>query len=226
MAAAATRRPIASKKRKVSADLHHSTDAEPKSKKKSPLYNKPQNFYAPPSIASMTKDELSEWRKEERRRRNRESAAASRNKIKGRIEELEGDLQNWKHKCAEMEKKMRCMERHIQFLTKLNGSSTPSGGVSPPPPPQMVSHPNSPPRSPVPEPIPNTVTSSLTQPPPPYSSHVATVPNLFPLLLSEPKDSTKVETQKATVTPAVVTANTVTTAQESKKHINLISRQA
>lgn len=221
MAAAATRRPIASKKRKVSADLHLSTDDEPKSKKKSPLFNKPQNFYAPPSIASMTKDELSEWRKEERRRRNRESAAASRNKIKGRIEELEGDIQNWKHKCAEMEKKMLCMERHIQFLTKLNGSSTPSGDVSSPPPP-TVSHPNSPPMSP----LPVTVTSSFNQPPPAYSSHIDTVPNPFPPLLSEPKNSTKVETQKATVTSSVDTANTVATAQESKKHINLISRQA
>ena len=40
----------------------------------------------------MTKNELSAWRKEARRVRNRESAAASRKKTRERIEELEGEV--------------------------------------------------------------------------------------------------------------------------------------
>jgi hypothetical protein len=40
----------------------------------------------------MTKDQLTTWRKEARRVRNRESAAASRHKTKERIDELEGQI--------------------------------------------------------------------------------------------------------------------------------------
>ena len=40
----------------------------------------------------MTKEELAKWRKEARRVRNRESAAASRQKTKERIEELESQV--------------------------------------------------------------------------------------------------------------------------------------
>jgi chromosome segregation ATPase len=48
-------------------------------------------------LAPMNKEQLKEWRKEARRVRNRESAAASRQKTRQRIEELEselGDLNN------------------------------------------------------------------------------------------------------------------------------------
>lgn len=45
-----------------------------------------------PSIPMSSKAELAAWRKEARRIRNRESAAASRNKTRQRIEELEHDL--------------------------------------------------------------------------------------------------------------------------------------
>ena len=46
----------------------------------------------------MTKDELVAWRKEARRVRNRESAAASRRKTRDRIEELEGQVSEIKSK--------------------------------------------------------------------------------------------------------------------------------
>lgn len=46
----------------------------------------------------MTKEEASAWRREARRVRNRESAAASRRKIRDRIEVLEGEVDEWKSK--------------------------------------------------------------------------------------------------------------------------------
>lgn len=222
---AASKKPVVSKKRKVSDDFQQQQEEAALAKKKSPLFNLPQNFYAPPAISSMSKDELSEWRKEQRRKRNRESAAASRNKTRVRIEELEGEVDQWKQRYHDMEIKMRCMERHIQFLTKLN-MSAPQGqlpGLVAPTPqhqPQVVSHPNSPPRSPSPQPyaspsaVPNAVTSFVL-PPPAYSSHASA--NLFPPLLSDPKDCALVEEQEAV--PALV-------SEESKKHINQIPRQA
>jgi Basic region leucine zipper len=45
-----------------------------------------------PTVPMSSKAELAAWRKEARRIRNRESAAASRNKTRQRIEELEHDL--------------------------------------------------------------------------------------------------------------------------------------
>jgi hypothetical protein len=47
---------------------------------------------------SMTKEELVTWRKEARRVRNRESAAASRKRTRDRIEELEGEVSKIKSK--------------------------------------------------------------------------------------------------------------------------------
>ena len=165
----------------------------------------------------MSKDELSEWRKEQRRKRNRESAAASRNKTREKIEELEGEADKWKLMYHDMEVKMRCMERHIQFLTQLNQSGQAAQPLLPPPP--VVSHPNSPPRSPPPSGphavmVPHAVTSFMP-PPPAYSSHSAT--HLFPSLLSELKDYTLVEKQET----AAVMYN-----EESRRHLIPIPRQA
>lgn len=220
--AAVARKPVASKKRKVLDDLqHHQPDV---AKKKSPLFNHPQNHYAPQSISSMSKDELSVWRKEQRRKRNRESAAASRNKTRSRIDELEGEVDKWKLMYHDMSMKMRCMEQHIQFLTKMNipqQQGLRPGFVALPlasSPAPVVSHPNSPPLSPQPSgpppsAVPNAVTSFMP-PPPAYSS--ITNAHLFPPLLSEPKAYALVEKQEAAVV----------TSEDSKKHIKPISRQA
>lgn len=88
------------------------------SKKKSPLYNQPQNRYEPPNMAGMTKAEIMAWRKEERRVRNRESAAASRKKTAARIVELEGQVQEYKRACEAMHVKMLHMQSHIYHLTQ------------------------------------------------------------------------------------------------------------
>jgi hypothetical protein len=238
---AASRKPVVSKKRKVSSEdltLHHAhaQQPEPGMKKKSPLFNQPQNYYAPPSISSMSKEELSEWRKEQRRKRNRESAAASRNKTRVRIEELEGEVTKWKSMYHDMEMKMRCMERHIQFLIAANNKAP-----TPPPPSSqqhlpeaasVVSHP-SPPRSPepygshiMPAVVPSVVTSFAPPPPAYHSSHANSATNPFPPLLSELKDCTAVETREATLSSPSAANVVVMSEGESKKHINQISRQA
>lgn len=54
----------------------------------------------------MTKEELREWRKEARRVRNRESAAASRKKTRARIDELEGELSALRSKYTEALKRI------------------------------------------------------------------------------------------------------------------------
>lgn len=46
----------------------------------------------------MEKEQLAAWRREARRVRNRESAAASRQRIRGRITELEDEINDWKQK--------------------------------------------------------------------------------------------------------------------------------
>jgi hypothetical protein len=49
----------------------------------------------------MEKEQLAAWRREARRVRNRESAAASRQRIRGRIVELEEEIDDWKQKYDE-----------------------------------------------------------------------------------------------------------------------------
>jgi bZIP transcription factor len=57
-----------------------------------------QARYEPKAGTSLTKSELSVWRREARRVRNRESAAASRQKTRERIDELEGEVSSLQNK--------------------------------------------------------------------------------------------------------------------------------
>eukprot|EP00579_Thalassiosira_antarctica_P005079 CAMPEP_0201884020 /NCGR_PEP_ID=MMETSP0902-20130614/16364_1 /ASSEMBLY_ACC=CAM_ASM_000551 /TAXON_ID=420261 /ORGANISM="Thalassiosira antarctica, Strain CCMP982" /LENGTH=288 /DNA_ID=CAMNT_0048412905 /DNA_START=242 /DNA_END=1108 /DNA_ORIENTATION=+ len=68
-------------------------DEEEKAKKTQITYN--------PDIP-MTKEQLTSWRREMRRVRNRESAAASRRKVRDRIEELEDEVAVWKKRYQEV----------------------------------------------------------------------------------------------------------------------------
>jgi len=63
----------------------------------------------------MTKAEASAWRREQRRLRNRESAAASRQKTRERITELEIELSEWKSKFADLEKKYSVLLKNQQL---------------------------------------------------------------------------------------------------------------
>lgn len=51
---------------------------------------------------SMTNEQLTVWRREQRRVRNRESAAASRRKVRDRIGELEDEVDIWKRRYQEV----------------------------------------------------------------------------------------------------------------------------
>jgi hypothetical protein len=115
------------KKVKVEDDLSSVTSDRKKSntpKKKVDT----QVRYDPPPNVHMTEDELKEWRKEQRRIRNRDSAAASRARTKDRITELEAqneelmdkvDSLRDKHakRCTEYQAKIKALEdqlRHFQ----------------------------------------------------------------------------------------------------------------
>mmetsp|Transcript_27393 Transcript_27393/g.31325 ORF Transcript_27393/g.31325 Transcript_27393/m.31325 type:complete len:318 (-) Transcript_27393:351-1304(-) len=67
-----------------------------------------QNRYEPG--VPMTKEQEAEWRLEARRQRNRESAAASRNKVRNRIEELESEVEDWKGKYSSLLKRIDLLE--------------------------------------------------------------------------------------------------------------------
>lgn len=220
------------KKRKVRNETPPLSECP--SKKKSPLFDKPQNYYAPSAVSAMTKEELMEWRKEQRRKRNRESAAASRNKQRAQIEELEGEVNQWKKACRDMEARMHCLERHIMVLTKLNGCGRRVAGEPSHSPPQVVSLPpspsispltvvsqsaspsGSPPSSPPPSlVVPSTVTSFA---PPMHDLSSRCAAHLFPPLLSDPRDlplGVKLEAAAAAVSD-----------EESRKHLTLIPRHA
>lgn len=200
-------------------------EAAPLSKKKqSPLLGKPQKFYVPNATApsDMTREELSAWRKEERRKRNRASAAASRMKTQSKIDELEGQVSHWKSKCEAMQEMMMKLQRQVDMLTRaqsptafLDGHASMSREqhqrqhhylVSPP-----TSHPNSPSTTSLPEQHPSIVTSISA------AENFLALP---PLLLSPPsEDLTLLPVEnKADITSSHI--------DESKKHLNMISRQA
>jgi len=87
---------VSRKRRKCDSD---EDDAyEPSVKKPSLRGIKKQARYVPG--VPMTKEELTAWRKEARRVRNRESAAASRNKTRQRIVDLEEQVEALQSKYA------------------------------------------------------------------------------------------------------------------------------
>mmetsp|Transcript_18519 Transcript_18519/g.25673 ORF Transcript_18519/g.25673 Transcript_18519/m.25673 type:complete len:192 (+) Transcript_18519:88-663(+) len=59
----------------------------------------------------MSKEQLAAWRREARRVRNRESAAASRQRIRDRIGELEDEVGEWKAKYREAMERLQQVEQ-------------------------------------------------------------------------------------------------------------------
>ena len=83
-----------------------SASAKPTATKKTiDAKNKKAQITYNPDIP-MTKEQLTAWRREMRRVRNRESAAASRRKVRDRIEELEEEVQVWKKRYHEVMAKL------------------------------------------------------------------------------------------------------------------------
>ena len=94
----------------------------PMAPKKSPLAGLPQNQYTPPE--QMTSEQLRQWRKEQRRERNRQSAAASRLQTKQRITQLEAEVRMYQSQYEEMKVQMEGMERQIQMLLNVTTTSS------------------------------------------------------------------------------------------------------
>lgn len=62
----------------------------------------------------MDKEQLAAWRREARRVRNRESAAASRQRIRNRINELEDEVGQWKSKYSRAMQRLEALEQSIK----------------------------------------------------------------------------------------------------------------
>ena len=138
-----------SAKRRCSQSLSSSDDDEDAPGKPSIRGIKKQARYVPG--VPMTKEQLREWRKEARRVRNRESAAASRKKTRSRIQELEGELSNLQSKYSEALKHIAQLQQGakdsfipdklrqdlMEFCTKAPISAMPSTPVSPTTAPQV-----------------------------------------------------------------------------------------
>jgi len=192
-----------------------STAAAPQTKKKkpSPLLGKPQKFYAPDTSA-MTREELSAWRKEERRKRNRASAAASRIKTQSKIADLEGQVTHWKSKCEDMQDMMMKLQRQVDMLTRAQSPTLMSQQQQQQH--NLVSPPSSQPNSP------SSTSSSLLGPHPSIVTSSLDVKNFLAppsLTLSPPSEDQALSVEsKADITSSQV--------DDSKKHLNMISRQA
>merc|ERR1719276_218946 len=93
-------------------------EVEDPSSKQSKSKTKYQNRYEPE--VPMTKEEAAEWRREARRKRNRESAAASRNKVRNRITELEDEVKDWGSKYHGLMTRIQRLEETLQEATPSN----------------------------------------------------------------------------------------------------------
>ena len=103
-AAKATAKEPAKKDKEPAADAVAIAEAVTAAASSSKADKKAQISYTPD--VNMTKEQLTAWRREMRRVRNRESAAASRRKVRDRIEELEEEVNVWKKRYAEVMAKL------------------------------------------------------------------------------------------------------------------------
>jgi len=76
--------------------------------KKTPTKKKPQMKYDPD--VPMSKEEAAAWRREQRRKRNRESAALSRQRQRDRIGDLEVEVEHWKAKVQNIMERIKSLE--------------------------------------------------------------------------------------------------------------------
>eukprot|EP00531_Pseudo-nitzschia_arenysensis_P004560 CAMPEP_0116127528 /NCGR_PEP_ID=MMETSP0329-20121206/6886_1 /TAXON_ID=697910 /ORGANISM="Pseudo-nitzschia arenysensis, Strain B593" /LENGTH=280 /DNA_ID=CAMNT_0003621629 /DNA_START=107 /DNA_END=949 /DNA_ORIENTATION=+ len=77
-------------------------------KKKITTKKKPQMKYDPD--VPMSKEEAAAWRREQRRKRNRESAALSRQRQRDRIGDLEVEVEQWKCKVESIMERIKSLE--------------------------------------------------------------------------------------------------------------------
>lgn len=94
------------KKRKVDESKESASATESDDEKK-----KTQIRYDPE--VPMSKEQLAAWRREARRVRNRESAAASRQRIRNRISELEDEVGEWKVKYSQAMQRLQSLNQSV-----------------------------------------------------------------------------------------------------------------
>ena len=82
-----------------------------------------QKKYEPPTSKNMSKVELSLWRKQQRQQRNRMSAAASRQKQKARITELEQLIADYQQKYAAVQMEIQRMQQKSRVQPIITASS-------------------------------------------------------------------------------------------------------
>ncbi len=93
------------KKRKFDESLDSETEQEREERKKAQIRYDPE--------VPMDKEQLAAWRREARRVRNRESAAASRQRIRNRINELEDEVGQWKIKYTQAMERLAALQKSI-----------------------------------------------------------------------------------------------------------------
>lgn len=102
-----------SDKKKTRAKRKYDSDASGSKKtvhsRNGSTLSKYQNHYEP--SVQMTKEEEAKWRLEARKKRNRDSAAASRRKVHSKINELENEVKEWKLKYNTLYQKLNEMEK-------------------------------------------------------------------------------------------------------------------
>lgn len=113
-----------SKRKRKGSSCSDKGESDPLTKVSSMLLkskSKYQNHYAP--VIPLTPEEEAEWRREARRKRNRDSAAASRQKVRSKIQCLEQEVQEWKSKYDALFQKMTAMEH--MFKSTMSSFSDP-----------------------------------------------------------------------------------------------------
>ena len=98
-----------------------SEDALPPKKRK--VEKKKTQIRYDPDVP-MSKEQLAAWRREARRVRNRESAAASRQRIRNRITELETEVEGWKSKYNQAMERLQELENVAAAQADAGNSST------------------------------------------------------------------------------------------------------
>jgi hypothetical protein len=78
----------------------------------------------------MNKEQLAAWRREARRVRNRESAAASRQRIRNRIQELEEEVGQWKQKYSHAIQRLEALEATIAASNSTCSQKPPSSSAA------------------------------------------------------------------------------------------------
>jgi bZIP transcription factor len=113
----------APKKQKVSPPT---SDDESCSSKERKGNSQLQKKYDPENVQAMSKMELSLWRRQQRKQRNRISAAVSRQKQKSRIVELEEELSEWKDKVQAVQQQLQAFqEKTFSSISSVQQQETP-----------------------------------------------------------------------------------------------------